>query len=234
MRRREFIAGLGGAVAWPLAGRAQQLPVIGFLRSTSLAQSTHLVTAFRQGLKEAGFAGYLVKPIRAASLKAQLVAAPHFDGVAATEAATPSAAAEIDRARKPLHVLVAEDNEINALLTRTLLTRLGHVPVMAESGSVALERWRDAHEKGAPYDLVLMDMHMPGVDGLEAARRIRAAEAERNDRPTPIIALTANAFAEDREACLAAGMDGFLVKPLERDRLAAALDALPDPAALAA
>jgi CheY-like chemotaxis protein len=185
-------------------------------------------------LKEAGFAGYLVKPIRAASLKAQLIAAPHFDGVAATEASTPAAAAEIDSARRPLHVLVAEDNEINALLTRTLLTRLGHVPVMAESGSVALERWRDAREKGAPYDLVLMDMHMPGVDGLEAARRIRAAEAERNDRPTPIIALTANAFAEDREACLAAGMDGFLVKPLERDRLAAALDALPDTAALAA
>jgi PAS domain S-box-containing protein len=209
-------------------------------RAGSMAQARRIVLitpAERHrlpALKEAGFAGYLVKPIRAASLKAQLVAAPHFDGVAATEAATPSAAAEIDRARKPLHVLVAEDNEINALLTRTLLTRLGHVPVMAESGGMALERWHDAREKGAPYDLVLMDMHMPGVDGLEAARRIRAAEAEHNDRPTPIIALTANAFAEDREACLAAGMDGFLVKPLERDRLAAALDALPDPAALAA
>jgi PAS domain S-box-containing protein len=187
-------------------------------------------------LKAAGFAGYLVKPIRAASLKAQLVAAPHFDGIAAGEAATPPAAAEINGARRPLHVLVAEDNEINALLTRTLLIRLGHVPVMAESGSMALERWHDAREKGAPYDLVLMDMHMPGMDGLEAARRIRVAEAkaEHNDRPTPIIALTANAFAEDREACLAAGMDGFLVKPLERDRLAAALDALPDRAALAA
>ena len=185
-------------------------------------------------LKDAGFAGYLVKPIRAASLKAQLVAAPHFDGTATAEAAVPAAAVEIDGVRKPLHVLVAEDNEINALLTRTLLTRLGHLPVMAESGGVALERWHDARERGAPYDLVLMDMHMPGMDGLEAARRIRAAEAERSDRPTPIIALTANAFAEDREACLAAGMDGFLVKPLERERLAAALDALPDPAALAA
>ncbi len=185
-------------------------------------------------LKEAGFAGYLVKPIRAASLKAQLVAAPGFDGVAVTETAAPSAAAEIEGEHKPLHVLVAEDNEINALLTRTLLTRLGHVPVMAESGGVALERWHDARERGAPYDLVLMDMHMPGVDGLEAARRIRAAETERNDPATPIIALTANAFAEDREACLAAGMDGFLVKPLDRERLAEALDALPDPTALAA
>jgi CheY-like chemotaxis protein len=209
-------------------------------RAGSIAQARRIVLitpAERHrlpALKEAGFSGYLVKPIRAASLKAQLFAAPHFDGIATHETVAPSAAAEIDRSPRPLHVLVAEDNEINALLTRTLLTRLGHVPVMAESGSVALERWRDAHEKGAPYDLVLMDMHMPGVDGLEAARRIRAAEAERNDRPTPIIALTANAFAEDREACLAAGMDGFLVKPLERDRLAAALDALPDTAALAA
>ena len=185
-------------------------------------------------LKEAGFAGYLVKPIRAASLKAQLVAAPGFDGVAATEAPAPAASAEIAGGRKPLHVLVAEDNEINALLTRTLLTRLGHVPVMAESGGVALERWHDAREAGAPYDLVLMDMHMPGMDGLEAARRIRAAEAERNDPATPIVALTANAFAEDRAACLAAGMDGFLVKPLDRERLAAALDALPDPEVLAA
>jgi CheY-like chemotaxis protein len=75
---------------------------------------------------------------------------------------------------------------------------------------------------------------MPGVDGLEAARRIRAAEAERNDRPTPIIALTANALDEDRDGCLAAGMDGFLTKPLDRERLAAALATAEKSAALAA
>jgi CheY-like chemotaxis protein len=73
---------------------------------------------------------------------------------------------------------------------------------------------------------------MPGTDGLEAARRIRAAED--STARTPIIALTANAFAEDREACLAAGMNGFLVKPLDRDRLAAALAGLPGKSAIAA
>src|SRR6266700_8242468 len=68
--------------------------------------------------------------------------------------------------------------------------------------------------------VVLMDVNMPELDGLEASRRIRAAEHERECRRTPIIALTANTFAEDREACLAAGMDSFLAKPLDRERLA--------------
>ncbi len=74
---------------------------------------------------------------------------------------------------------------------------------------------------------------MPGMDGLEATRRIRAIEAESGAPRTPILALTANASADDREACLAAGMDGFLVKPLDRERLAAAL-ATAGKAALAA
>ena len=81
---------------------------------------------------------------------------------------------------------------------------------------------------------MLMDMQMPGMDGLEAARRIRAAETERGDAPTPIVALTANAFAEDREACLAAGMDGFLIKPLDRERLAEMLAKVSGHAAIAA
>jgi PAS domain S-box-containing protein len=175
-------------------------------------------------LKDLGFAGYLVKPIRAASLKAQLVAAPTFENPAAAEPKSPSAFEQaIAGARKSLHVLVAEDNEINALLTCALLTRLGHQPAVAESGAAALERWRAAREAGTPYDIILMDMQMPGMDGLEAARRIRAFETESGGTQTPIIALTANAFAEDRESCLAAGMDVFLVKPLDRERLAAAL-----------
>jgi CheY-like chemotaxis protein len=106
---------------------------------------------------------------------------------------------------------------------------------MAASGAAALESWLAARAAGTPYDRVLMDLHMPGMDGIEATRRIRAieAEAEHDSRGTPILALTANASAEDRDACLAAGMDGFLVKPLDRERLAAALAAA-DRAALAA
>jgi CheY-like chemotaxis protein len=76
-----------------------------------------------------------------------------------------------------------------------------------------------------------MDLHMPGIDGLEAARRIRAIEAESGLHRIPIVALTANAFAEDRGACLAAGMDGFLVKPLSRERLAETLARLTRPLA---
>lgn len=75
---------------------------------------------------------------------------------------------------------------------------------------------------------------MPGLDGLEATRRIRASEALRNAPRTPIIALTANAFAEDRKACLAAGMDDFLVNPLDRERLAAALTEAAGKSAIAA
>ena len=193
-------------------------------------------------LKETGFTGYLVKPVRAASLKAQLIAAADaFDATSTTaemngNSARTDSAHDTHRsgARRSLAVLIAEDNEINALLTLSLLTKLGHRPTVATSGAAALESWQAARANGAPYDLVLMDMHMPGLDGIEAARRIRALEAEQKESHTPIVALTANAFAEDRDACLAAGMNGFLVKPLDRERLAATLADLPCRASIAA
>jgi PAS domain S-box-containing protein len=174
------------------------------------------------GLKQAGFTGYLIKPVRAASLAARFSPDDAFDPGAVSETTeTPSEA----RSVSGLSILVAEDNEINALLARALLVKLGHRPTMAESGAAAIESWLAARAGGTPYDCVLMDLHMPGMDGLEATRRIRALEAEHNDTRTPIVALTANVSAADRDACLAAGMDGFLVKPLDRERLAAALAA---------
>jgi PAS domain S-box-containing protein len=183
-------------------------------------------------LKYAGFTGYLVKPVRAASLAARLKGDDDaFERPAEAIAEGDSRAAAAGA--KGLSVLVAEDNEINALLTRALVTKLGHRPTLATSGAAALEEWQAARSAGTPYDLVLMDVHMPGVDGVEAAKQIRAAEAASGETRTPIIALTANAFAEGRDACLAAGMDGFIVKPLDRERLADAL-AKPAPAPLAA
>ncbi len=171
-------------------------------------------------LKAAGFTGYLIKPVRVASLAARLTAEAAFEDMPAEISGGVAAAP----AGKGLAILVAEDNEINALLARALLTRLGHRPTIAGDGETALASWTAACAAGQPYDLVLMDVQMPGMDGLEAARRIRAAEAQAGDRPTRILALTANAQAEDRAQCLAAGMDGLLVKPLERERLREALE----------
>ena len=110
------------------------------------------------------------------------------------------------------------------MLARVLLTRLGHRAVIAADGAAAVQSWQQARDAGKPFDLVLMDVQMPDMDGLEATRRIRALEAE-TKTPARIVALTANAYAEDRDACMAAGMDGLLVKPLDRERLRDVLDA---------
>jgi PAS domain S-box-containing protein len=181
-------------------------------------------------LKAAGFTSYLIKPVRASSLAARFSADDAFDTAGTIEVLeTPNDV----RPGNALSILVAEDNEINALLARALLVKLGHRPTMAASGAAAVECWLAARSAGTPYDRVLMDLHMPGMDGLEATRRIRAIEAEQDAARTAIIALTANASTEDRDACLAVGMDSFLVKPLDRERLAAVL-AAPDASALAA
>lgn len=166
-------------------------------------------------LRSAGFNGYLVKPIRAASLAAQLATA-EIEAPAADHG-TPSGALPRERA---LAVLIAEDNDINALLAQATLGKLGHIPAVVGDGVSAVKAVASAHQVGAPFDLVLMDLHLPGMDGLEATRRIRALEGAGS---VPIIALTANASHEDREACLGAGMDAFVVKPFDRETLEQAI-----------
>lgn len=170
------------------------------------------------------FTGFLVKPLRAASLAARLALTP--------EVASPDLApepVEPTAVRTPangLSILVAEDNEINALLMRSLLTKLGHRVVIAVHGEAALESWLAASSAGTPYDLVLMDIQMPQLDGIEATKRIRAHEAATGGHHTPILALTANTLVEDRYACFEAGMNGFLIKPLDREKLDEALAGL--------
>jgi CheY-like chemotaxis protein len=169
--------------------------------------------------------GYLVKPLRAASLAARLTTAP--------EVTAPSLEPAIDPVETPaapsakgLSILVAEDNQINALLIRSLLGRLGHDTVITTNGNEALESWLSAKSAGTPYDLVLMDIQMPQLDGIETTKQIRLLEAGEPVSRTPILALTANTLVEDRYACFEAGMDGFLIKPLDREKLADALAGL--------
>ncbi|MCA1456395.1 response regulator [Bradyrhizobium sp. BRP22] len=187
--------------------------------------------ATRQELQpsaDSSFTGYLVKPLRAVSLAARLTAPPEIasPSVVAEPMVEPVEAGSASLSDKGLSILVAEDNEINALLMRSLLTRLGHQVVITTNGEEALESWRSAKSTGAPYDLVLMDVQMPQLNGIETTRRIRQSEAGQSGRPTPILALTANTLAEDRSACFEAGMDGFLIKPLDREKLEQALKEL--------
>ncbi|TCS18466.1 response regulator [Caulobacter sp. BK020] len=157
-------------------------------------------------LKAAGL-GYLIKPLRRASLIAQVLAARPATRTPAIEA-VPTPAHEDDRiapaAAPGVRVLLAEDNPINALLARALLEREGCRVDRIASGDEAVS----ALSRGF-YDLILMDLRMPGLNGIEATKALRERGVT-----TPIVALTADAFDEDRRACLAAGMNDFLAKPL--------------------
>ena len=145
------------------------------------------------------------------------------------------AAAAAERDAEPLHILLVEDNKVNRILAQRQMARLGHRLDIAVDGESGIQAVLD----GA-YDVVLMDRHLPDIDGLESTRRIRSGELTRSDaRHTPIIAVTADASPGHRGECLAAGMDGFLTKPLDLEQLRVAIDqvtsaAAPGPATAAA
>ncbi len=132
-----------------------------------------------------------------------------------------SVASELEAApARPLRVLVAEDNDFNAQLIEQLLVRRGHHVSLAQNGREALTMLRDS-----AFDLLLLDIHMPELDGFEVTEEIRRRERESFGR-LPIVALTARSRSEDRDRCLAAGMDEFLTKPFRADDLWAAIDRL--------
>lgn len=131
---------------------------------------------------------------------------PERQGVASLLPAVPGA-----------RVLVAEDHDVNQALIKAMLTRLDYVPVIARSGLEAIALVDRARAAGTPFALILMDMQMPELDGIEATRHIRAAGVTPEE--LPIIALTANAYASDVETCLAAGMQGHIAKPVQMPQL---------------
>ncbi|MEQ1785175.1 MAG: response regulator, partial [Hyphomonadaceae bacterium] len=163
------------------------------------------------------FAATLAKPLRQSQLFDLLMnlLAPHSD----TKAPQPVAKPKIDAtlaARHPLRILLAEDNAVNQKLALRLLQQMGYRADVASNGVEAIEC-----VERQPYDVVLMDVQMPEMDGLEASRRI-TGKWQPHERPR-IVAMTANAMQGDREECLAAGMDDYVTKPIRVDALVESL-----------
>jgi PAS domain S-box-containing protein len=161
--------------------------------------------------RELGVAGYLTKPIKQSELFDAIATAMAEHVQNAEREESPSTSMRPTGAS--LRILLAEDNPVNQTLATRILEKLGHKVEVVNNGKEATERAR-----AAEFDLVLMDVQMPEMDGLEATAAIRAAEAG-TGRHVPIVAMTAHAMKGDRERCLSAGMDSYLSKPIRVDEL---------------
>jgi len=187
--------------------RHQQIP---FVLLTSAARPGDAARC-----REIGVAAHLIKPVKQSLLMNAIVGAVAgreavaFTPASAQNAPVPSATDRV------LRILLAEDNAVNQKFAVRAIEKAGHSVVVANNGREALETWEREH-----YDVVLMDVQMPEMDGFEATARIRTLEEERHPtRRTPIIAMTANAMKGDRERCLDAGMDGYISKPVKRQTM---------------
>ena len=202
-------AGLPALVDFPALARRRPSPLAG--RPSIVLLGPEMRTRI-PALRRSGFAGYLIKPLRRQSVATRLMAVLGEAGMRPV-----SASHEDERARlaagSGARVLLAEDNTINALLARALLEREGCVVDQARNGPEAVEA-----VSARAYDLILLDLRMPGMGGIEVAGIMRRMGVN-----TPIAALTADAFDDARRACLNAGMDDFLTKPLEPAALHALL-----------
>jgi CheY-like chemotaxis protein len=187
--------------------------------------------------RELGITSYLLKPVKASELNqalAQALSRPQSpasrfarptnpdkadqesDGKPALS--SPPAPISTSAPRRSWRILLVEDNPVNQHVAVRTLERMGHVVTVVSNGRAAVEHWQQGQ-----YDVILMDIQMPELDGFEATKLIRQLEANRACR-TPIIAMTAHAMKGDRERCLAAGMDDYVAKPVRREELEAALD----------
>jgi signal transduction histidine kinase/CheY-like chemotaxis protein len=179
------------------------------LASRAIALLTPTARHAFEKMRAQGFEAYMTKPIRLRTFRRVL--AGEDLSITLRELEQKEMATKALADCPPLDILLAEDNEINAILARAVIERGGHSLTVVGDGAAAIEAARLK-----PYDVILMDMHMPKKSGLEAAKAIRASEVSRR---VPIIALTANALQEDQDACFEAGMDDFLSKPFEPDTL---------------
>jgi signal transduction histidine kinase/DNA-binding response OmpR family regulator len=170
-----------------------------------------------RGLLNKPTTGYLMKPVRRSSLVKQMT--ERDSQHVATQASQLRALTQTVRRSRKLRLLLVEDTPVNALLARTMLTKAGHETQLATSGKAALE----ILAKDRAFDVVLMDVEMPEMNGHATTRALRQEEREHDLPPLRILALTANARPEDVAACHASGMNGHLSKPFERADLEEAL-----------
>jgi len=168
--------------------------------------------------QQLGVAAYVMKPLKQSELLDTIVMVLGTDAAEGDEAATP-AAEQVSRLR-PLRILLAEDSLVNQKLVLGLLAKQGHTAVVANNGKEAVEAMASQD-----FDLVIMDIQMPEMDGLEATARIRAEEKQKGVR-VPIMAMTAHALKGDRQRCLDAGMDGYIAKPIRAKQLFDAIEIL--------
>ena len=202
------------------------------LKADALVRDTALIMLTSAGqrsdgsrLRDIGFAACLTKPVKNKALQRALVT--QIDGVPPEEsyAGRPIRRDTLpDEVKRRARLLVAEDNPINQQVVLEVLTKLGFRAEAVADGAKAIRALEIA-----PYDLVLMDVQMPEVDGHEATRRIRDPKSKVRNRDVPIIAMTANAFRGDRDRCLDAGMNDYLSKPVEPSKLLATLCKWLDP-----
>jgi CheY-like chemotaxis protein len=175
--------------------------------------------------RELGHSAYLLKPYSQSDLFDAIVTALGLPGIHKTSRDTSNGSRKNQR---ELNVLLAEDNHVNQTLATRLLQKFGHRVEVARNGRIAVDKWQTGY-----YDLILMDVDMPELNGLDATAKIRELEQQSSGH-IPIIGLTAHAMRGSREKCLAAGMDGYLSKPIDTNALWRELEsvgtALPPPA----
>jgi len=181
--------------------------------------------------RELGLTAYLTKPVRQRLLHEAISTSLATKRASQTTHVSPTLVTRhsLRETQQPLRVLLAEDNAVNALLATTLLKKAGHTVTLAKTGRQALDAVNASIGHQA-FDVILMDVQMPDMDGLEATAAIRRGEIG-TERHIPIIALTAHAMADDKQRCLDAGADGYLTKPFLPAQLFAALEEVRHPLA---
>jgi signal transduction histidine kinase/DNA-binding response OmpR family regulator len=199
-------AHMPGMSGFDLAARIQKDP--GLARTAILMLTSDQRKGDATRCRELGIAAYLVKPVRQTELYKAILSAMKLRPSVEQENPLLSADVSGQAFTRLLHILLVEDNVINYTLATRILEKRGHTITLAKSGPEAL-----AAMDSDSFDLVLMDVQMPGMDGLQATRIIRARELALG-RHTPIIAMTAHAMKGDRQRCLQAGMDGYVSKPI--------------------